>query len=177
MRDRLVHGVGGAKVGTQRLALDITRDWHPNIGALIAMTAPSAISYIGVRTSVPQSPWESSTVTLLGDAIHTMTPGRGAGANTALRDAALLGQLLVEADREKKPLVPTIHAYEAEMLRYSSEAVIESKKQMSATDLVHKPVIGRVQLALLRGVMRVINAVPALNRRALRNVMRVRGAN
>lgn len=61
-----------------------------------------------------------------------MTPGRGAGANTALRDAALLGRMLVEADQGRKPLVEAIHAYEVEMLRYSTEAVRESKKQMDA---------------------------------------------
>jgi SnoaL-like polyketide cyclase/FAD binding domain len=35
-------------------------------------------------------------VTLLGDAIHTMSPGRGEGANVALRDAQLLRHALVE---------------------------------------------------------------------------------
>ncbi len=160
-----------------RLGLELTRNWHPHVRELIRMTAPSTVHYLGVRTSVPLPPWESSNVTLLGDAIHTMTPGRGAGANTALRDAALLGQLLVEADRGRKPLVPAIHDYEAEMLRYSTEAVNESRKQMNSTDLIHRPMIGRLQLALIRGVMRVINAVPALKQRTLQNVMRVRGEN
>jgi len=160
-----------------RLGLQLTRSWHPHVRELMGMTEGSAVSYLGVRTSIPLSPWESSNVTLLGDAIHTMTPGRGAGANTALRDAALLGQLLVEADRGRKPLVQAIHNYEVEMLRYSSEAVEKSKKQMSSTDLIHRPVIGRLQLALTRGVMRVINTVPAFKRRALQNMMRVRGDN
>jgi 2-polyprenyl-6-methoxyphenol hydroxylase-like FAD-dependent oxidoreductase len=106
-----------------------------------------------------------------------MTPGRGAGANTALRDAALLGQLLIEVDRGQKLLVPSIHKYETEMLRYSGEAVRESKKQMSATDSIHKPGVGRLQLALMQATMRVINAVPALKRRVLHNIMRVRGEN
>jgi len=159
------------------MALDLTHDWHPNIGELIRMTDASAVSYIGVRTSVPQQPWESSNITLLGDAIHTMTPGRGAGANTALRDAELLGDMLLEVYLGRKLLVAAIHDYEVEMLRYSAEAVEESKKQMDSGDLIHKPVIGRLQLALMRSAMRIINAVPALNRRALRNVMRVRGGN
>ena len=137
----------------------------------------AAISSLAVRTSVPPPPWESSNVTLLGDAVHTMTPGRGAGANTALRDAALLGRLLIEADQGKRPRVQAIHDYEAEMLRYSSEAVIESRKQMNSTDMIHRPVLGRAQLAAMRGAMRVINAVPALKRRTLQNIMRVRGEN
>jgi len=66
-----------------RLALDVTHGWHPHMRRLIEMTEPSEVGYIGVRTSVPPPPWPSSNVTLLGDAIHTMTPGRGAGANTA----------------------------------------------------------------------------------------------
>jgi len=161
----------------QRLGLELIRDWHPHLHELIRMTEPAAIGCVGVRTSVPPPPWESSNVTLLGDAIHTMTPGRGAGANTALRDAALLGQLLVAADQGRKPLVEAIHEYEVEMLRYGSEAVKESRKQMNSKDLIHRPVVGRLQLALIRGVMHAINAVPVLKRRALQNVMRVRGGN
>ncbi|AYG57766.1 FAD-dependent oxidoreductase [Rhizobium jaguaris] len=161
----------------QHLGLELTRDWHPHMRALIRLTEPAAIHHLGMRTSVPLSPWESSNVTLLGDAIHTMTPGRGAGANTALRDAALLGQLLVEVHQAQRPLVQAIHDYEVEMLRYSTEAVNESKKQMSSTDLIHRPIVGALQLALMRGAMRVVNAVPMLKRRILPNIMRVRGAN
>jgi 2-polyprenyl-6-methoxyphenol hydroxylase-like FAD-dependent oxidoreductase len=106
-----------------------------------------------------------------------MTPGRGAGANTALRDAALLGKLLIAVNEGQKPLIQAIHEYETEMLRYGAEAVSESKKQMNAHDWIHKPVIGRAQLGLMRGAMRIINTSPALKRRALENIMRVRGSN
>lgn len=141
------------------------------------MTPPSAIGELGVRTSVPPPPWESSNVTLLGDAIHTMTPGRGAGANTALRDAELLSRRLIEAARGETPLVEAIHAYETEMLRYSGEAVLASRKQMDAADAIHKPVVGDLQLFTMRAVMRLINALPPLKRRVLKNIMKVRGAN
>jgi 2-polyprenyl-6-methoxyphenol hydroxylase-like FAD-dependent oxidoreductase len=144
---------------------------------LIQMTPPSAAGYIGIRTSVPPAPWKSSNVTLLGDAIHTMTPGRGAGANTALRDAVLLSSVLIDVYQGRKPLVPAIGEYEAEMLRYSAEAVAESRKQMNSADLIHRPIIGALQLTLMRGAMRTINAVPMLKRRVLQNLMRVRGEN
>ncbi len=161
----------------QQLGFELTRKWHPHMRELIAMTEPSAVGYIGVRTSVPPPPWETSTVTLLGDAIHTMTPGRGAGANTALRDAELLGRLLVEADRGQKALLHAIREYEAEMLRYGTEAVNDSKKQMSSTDVIHKPLVGRLQLGLMRSAMRVVDTVPPFKRRALESVMRTRGEN
>ncbi len=168
-------GLSGEQL--RELGLEITRDWHPHLRALIRMTEPSTIHDVKMRTSVPLTPWTSSNVTLLGDAVHTMTPGRGAGANTALRDAALLGRMLVEADQGRKPLLEAIHAYEVEMLRYSAEAVQESKKQMDASDLAHRPIVGRLQLAATRGAMRTINAIPALKRRAFRQMMHVRGEN
>lgn len=161
----------------KRLGLAVTRDWAPQMRELIAMTDPSAVHYVNVRTSVPPPAWESSTVTLLGDAVHTMTPGRGAGANTAMRDAALLGDLLIEASQGERPLIAAIHAYEVEMLRYSAEAVADSRKQMDAKDPIHKPVLGDLQLFMMRAVMRTIDAIPAVKQRIVRNIMRVRGEN
>jgi 2-polyprenyl-6-methoxyphenol hydroxylase-like FAD-dependent oxidoreductase len=160
-----------------QLARELTRHWHPNLRQLLELTDPTSLQSINIRTSVPVAPWMSSNVTLLGDAIHTMTPGRGAGANTALRDATLLCQALVEVRRGMIALVPAIHRYEAEMLRYSTEAVIASRKQMNANDSIHKPFVGPLQLAGMRAAMRLINAMPPVKRQILRRVMRVRGEN
>ena len=62
-------------------------------------------------------------MTLLGDAIHTMPPFRGVGANTALRDAELLRRKLVDGVTKGVPLVQTIGEYEAAMQDYGFEAV------------------------------------------------------
>lgn len=163
--------------GLLRLAQQLTGSWHPHMRRIIQMTHPSMVQFISIRTSVPLAPWESSNVTLLGDAVHTMTPGRGAGANTALRDAVLLSKLLVEAEHGQKPLVQAVREYEAEMLRYSSEAIIESKKQMNSRDTIHKPFAGRLQLGAIRAGMRLVNTVPPLKRHVSTRIMRVRGEN
>lgn len=159
-----------------RVALDMTQDWHPNMRKLIEMTDPTTTFPINVRTSVPLSPWDSSNVTLLGDAVHTMTPGRGVGANTALRDAALLCKKLTEVRDGQAILKQAIHEYEAEMLRYSTEAVLESRKQMDARDAIHKPLIGRVLLACMRTFLRLTNMVPQLKLRIAHKEMRLRRA-
>jgi 2-polyprenyl-6-methoxyphenol hydroxylase-like FAD-dependent oxidoreductase len=62
-------------------------------------------------------------VTLLGDAIHAMSPARGSGANTALRDAALLAKELAAAARGDKSVVRAIADYEQEMVDYGFAAV------------------------------------------------------
>ncbi|HEX4051578.1 MAG TPA: FAD-dependent monooxygenase [Steroidobacteraceae bacterium] len=160
-----------------KLGQQLTRGWHPHMSQLIKLTEPTMAQFVAVRTSVSPAPWPSSNVTLLGDAIHTMTPGRGAGANTALRDALLLSKVLVDAEKGRKSLLQAIGEYESQMLRYSSEAVAESRKQMNSNDLIHKPVLGRLQLAGMRAAFRVIEAIPPLKRRVLRNIMRVRGQN
>ncbi len=160
-----------------RLAQELTRKWHPDFQRLLQLTDPATLQSINVRTSVPPAPWASSNVTLLGDAVHTMTPGRGAGANTALRDAALLCQTLIDVQQGRQGLVSALHRYEEEMLRYSSEAVLASRKQMNANDPIHKPVSGAIQLAGTRAVMRLINTMPPLKRHIIRRIMRVRGEN
>jgi 2-polyprenyl-6-methoxyphenol hydroxylase-like FAD-dependent oxidoreductase len=61
-----------------------------------------------------------------GDAIHSMSPSRGEGANTALRDAHLLRDVLVEAVSGGVALADVTARYEAEMPRYGFEAVANS---------------------------------------------------
>ena len=92
-------------------------------------------------------------------------------------DGALLCTTLTGVRDGAAPLVEAIHAYEAEMLRYSTEAVLESRKQMNAADLIDKPVLGRLQLAAMRSGMRVVNSVPALKRHITEKILRVRAAN
>lgn len=63
-----------------------------------------------------------SRVTLLGDAIHAMTPAGGVGANTALRDAAGLADALIDVVAGK-PLESRLAEYEAAMRDYGFAAV------------------------------------------------------
>jgi 2-polyprenyl-6-methoxyphenol hydroxylase-like FAD-dependent oxidoreductase len=63
---------------------------------------------------------------VVGDAVHAMTPAGGNGANTAVRDVALLGRLLAESGGYKAGIT---EAYEKEMRMYASEAVKQSYAQ------------------------------------------------
>jgi 2-polyprenyl-6-methoxyphenol hydroxylase-like FAD-dependent oxidoreductase len=108
------------------IAQEITKDWHTSLKRLIEEAEIAAIFPVMLRSSEPVKPWETSNVTLLGDAIHTMTPGRGEGANTALRDAELLCQKLVDVATKRVPLLQAKVEYETEMLRYGFEAVANS---------------------------------------------------
>ena len=72
---------------------------------------------------MPVKPWKPSTVTLLGDAIHTMTPLQGLGGSTALRDAGLLCRAIVEADSGGVTPVAAIRRYEHAMIEYGFAAV------------------------------------------------------
>lgn len=156
------------------LAQEMTQSWSPNLRRLIELTDLSTTLSINIRTSVPLDPWKTSNVTLLGDAVHTMTPGRGVGANTALEDAALLCKRLVEVRDGEKEMLKALREYEAEMLRYSRVAVLESRKQMDARDPIHRPVIGRILLAVMRTSMRIVNAIPLLKNKMRDSQLRLR---
>src|ERR1019366_2286789 len=80
------------------VVLNTIRRWHPDLLRLL--------------------PLAPSRVTLLGDAIHAMSPARGSGANTALRDAALLATELGAAARDEKTVVQAIADYERQMVDY-----------------------------------------------------------
>src|SRR4029077_15546587 len=76
------------------LTARLIRSWPPDLRALHARAAVDETFLVRIRTSPPVPPWPPSRVTVLGDAIHAMSPARGSGANTALQDAALLCRTL-----------------------------------------------------------------------------------
>ncbi|HUI21668.1 MAG TPA: FAD-dependent monooxygenase [Methylocella sp.] len=117
----------------KRIAQEATLGWHQDLQELIARTEPATVSCLPIRTSLPVGPWPTQRITLLGDAIHSMTPFRGIGANIALRDAAALSKALWAANRGEKDLLASIHDYEAEMIRYGFRAVRESLRTMERT--------------------------------------------
>ncbi|KAF4633393.1 hypothetical protein G7Y89_g4729 [Cudoniella acicularis] len=105
------------------IAKALTANWHPRLKPLFEEMAESEAAFWKITcstpTGVPEWPNEPR-VTVIGDAAHSMTPAGGNGANTAVRDSALLGRLLGEAGGYKSGVTA---AYEREMRVYSSEAV------------------------------------------------------
>lgn len=73
-------------------------------------------------SGVPQWP-NNPRVTVIGDAAHSMTPAGGIGANTAVRDSALLGRLIADADGK---IDGVTKQFEDKMRVYASEAVASS---------------------------------------------------
>ncbi len=98
------------------------REFHPAVHRIVDATEETVT--IRLRAAKPVKPWHTNNVTLLGDAVHTMPPGRGEGANTALRDAVLLRDLLVA-----EPLATAKARYEAEMLDYGFRVVAQSVQE------------------------------------------------
>jgi 2-polyprenyl-6-methoxyphenol hydroxylase-like FAD-dependent oxidoreductase len=159
-----------------RLVREMTPDWHPSLQRLFELTDPSTCFPVNIKTSVPVDPWPASNITLIGDAIHTMTPGRGVGANTALRDAVLLCARIIDVANGRLDIVDAVNRYETKMIKYGFDAVLKSRQQMAADDPIHKPLIGRLVLGLLRTAMRVTNHVPQLKERMARSMLQYRGA-
>ena len=74
------------------------------------------------KSAEPVAPWKTGAVTLLGDALHNMTPFRGMGANTALRDA--LPARRASLYRRRPPGANCgLAAYEREMIEQGFAAV------------------------------------------------------
>ncbi|MGI5127615.1 FAD-dependent oxidoreductase [Pseudonocardia sp. CA-107938] len=99
--------------------------WHPVLRRIYAECDPATVAPLVVQQSRTVDPWPSSAVTVLGDAVHNMSPVGGLGANTALRDAAELARQLI-AVRNGAPLVPSIGAYEQRMREWGYAALREA---------------------------------------------------
>jgi salicylate hydroxylase len=139
----------------RRLVLDRTTGWSPALRDLIDGSDPDTINAIRVRSATPVGRWETGPVTLLGDAIHNMTPMAGIGANTALRDADLLRRSLLADD-----LLPAVHSYEEQMRVYGFAAVAKSLRNARMGASANRP----ARLAF-RTTLRTVSAIPPLKRK------------
>jgi 2-polyprenyl-6-methoxyphenol hydroxylase-like FAD-dependent oxidoreductase len=90
-------------------------DWHPAIRRLVGRIEPATLFSHPFRRLDPTPPWPTSRVTYVGDAINAMLPTLGKGANMAMRNAAVLRDQLLAANRGKRPLLDAIRAYEDDM--------------------------------------------------------------
>jgi salicylate hydroxylase len=148
----------------QRLVLDRIRNWHPDYSVLVCASDLSTFNVITFKTSVPVAAWDTRRITLMGDAIHSMTPYRGIGANIALRDAELLCRNLVSAAGGACSIEAAINDYERQMRVYGFAAVRTSLKALQQS--VADKGLGFVLSKLF---LRTVNATPPLKRLVFAN--------
>lgn len=79
------------------LAQKLTAHWHPSFHPLFTHQDAPQTSLLRIISAPPCLPvWDpSDRGTLIGDAAHVMSPTAGIGATSALRDAAVLAEVLM----------------------------------------------------------------------------------
>lgn len=118
--------------GTQlkRLVTERVEDWSAPLRTLVDTTNPSTITTVPLRTMPHLPEWTPARVTLLGDAIHNMTPM----ANTALRDADQLRRSLINAaDPHRRR-----ETYETAMRDYANRALKLSTRNATNAALANR---------------------------------------
>jgi len=136
--------------------------WHPVLRRVVAESDPESVIVLPIYTAKPVRSWPTGNVTLLGDAIHSMAPFLGAGANTAIRDAALLARNLGAVRRGERDLTGAVHDYETQMLSYGFATVRASLAL--ARMFVSENWFLR---DLVKGAARALSLVPPLKRKLL----------
>jgi 2-polyprenyl-6-methoxyphenol hydroxylase-like FAD-dependent oxidoreductase len=143
----------------RKLVLAQMTDWHPSLRRLVERADTPSMSRFAVKSARIVEPWATRNVTLLGDSLHNMTPFRGMGANTALRDAAALRQALAAVSRGEQELIPALAAYERDMIDYGFAAVRTSLANMRR--LHAESTLARFAT---KTMFRVANVLPPLQR-------------
>jgi 2-polyprenyl-6-methoxyphenol hydroxylase-like FAD-dependent oxidoreductase len=107
----------------QTVAIKLMKEWPESSRAIPAHGDPTSFFFVEMYTSIPCEMPRSTNVTLLGDAIHAMTPTLGRGANIAMRDGALLAQHLQDVIDGRRTLAEGIREYETHMTQYDFDVV------------------------------------------------------
>ncbi|NVK77511.1 FAD-dependent monooxygenase [Streptomyces morookaense] len=109
--------------GLCRFAAHRTAAWHPGLRGLFHHARADLSFGVALRAQVPVTGWDTFPVVPLGDAVHTMPPSGGVGANTAVRDAAALTGALAAVDRGGRDAADAVAEYQKAMAVYATEGV------------------------------------------------------
>jgi 2-polyprenyl-6-methoxyphenol hydroxylase-like FAD-dependent oxidoreductase len=115
---------------TKAIVIAEMKSWHPALCRFVERADPATMTSFEAKSAGPLAPWNTGAVTLLGDAVHNMTPFRGMGANMALRDAASLRATLVSIAQGREERTVALRAYEREMIEQGFAAVNASLAEM-----------------------------------------------
>jgi hypothetical protein len=139
--------------------------WSPAFSDLVGLADPTTISCLPIRTPVPVAPWRTGRITLLGDAIHSMTL-IGASAQTwrsrtRQASSARWSRHIVASAISSMRSTTTRPA----MLDYGFRAMRNSLKAMHQTVTDSLPA-----LMMSRLTMRAINALSPVKRMVARRL-------
>jgi 2-polyprenyl-6-methoxyphenol hydroxylase-like FAD-dependent oxidoreductase len=132
--------------------------WAPALRGLVAATEPGTIAPVSLRSMPALAAWPASDVTLLGDAIHNMTPMAGIGANTALRDADGLHRALLAPGPDD--VTGRVGRYEEQMRGYANQALA-----LSTRNARNAASPRRLPRLAFRSALRIAESVPPAKRR------------
>ena len=136
IRDRPAEALGWRQFVEQRM-----KGWNPTLQRLVHESDPQTILAFDFSAAAKPNPWNTTHVTLIGDALHHMPPVGGMGGNAALHDASLLCDTLLSV-KDRNQLLTSLHSCETEMLRSGFRAVNSSllytKLAISQTPLMRQ---------------------------------------
>ncbi|MFD1381999.1 FAD-dependent oxidoreductase [Rhodanobacter aciditrophus] len=121
--------------------------WHDPVTQILAATPASLVSGYPVydRDALTALDFEQGLqVTLLGDAVHPMSPFKGQGANQALLDALSLARAITTGCwpqsgwREKGIRQSVLAEYEAEML---ARSLVKVEDSAAAAEFLHSDIV------------------------------------
>jgi 2-polyprenyl-6-methoxyphenol hydroxylase-like FAD-dependent oxidoreductase len=148
------------------LSATLIRSWHPDLRGLHAMADIEETFVVRIRTSPVITAWPPRRVTVLGDAIHAMSPAAGSGANTALQDAAQLCRALTTTAADGNDITAAIGEYEHRMRDYGYAALTASAKAETERGTLRNPLMRwlyrRVARALRSGPTQTTNRARCL---------------
>lgn len=138
------------------LALNNMQGWDPALRRMVERADTGQMNTFAVRSAEPIAPWDTQKATLLGDALHNMTPYRGMGANAALYDAQLLRSALVSVSRGETGLIPALSEFERRMIERGFASV-----RSSLADMERFHAKSPFRRFAMRSTFRVLDALPA----------------
>lgn len=132
-------------------ALSAVEGWSWGIQEAVRRTDPDSISRSGIRDRWTSGSVGRGCVTVIGDALHPMTPNLGQGGCTAIEDAVVLARQLgavLNSSSSKADIEACLRSFEAERARRCLAITVRAHAMGAALQLPFAPVCSVRDLVL-----------------------------